>query len=62
MQGAEERRLRRLSQYVASLPRRRPGEERAKATPLAQIPPRRGDDAPPVIWENSCFDREAKII
>jgi hypothetical protein len=31
MQGAEERRLRRMNQYAASLPRRRPGEERALA-------------------------------
>jgi len=31
MQGAEERRLRRMEQYAASLPRRKPGEERALA-------------------------------
>ena len=45
--GAEERRLRRMKQCAASLPRRRPGEERVKATPLelCEIPVRRGDDA-----------------
>jgi len=31
MLGAEERRLRRVRQYAASLPRRKPGEERALA-------------------------------
>jgi len=31
MQGAEERRLRRMEQYAASLPPRRRGEERALA-------------------------------
>jgi len=33
MLGAEERRLRRIEQYAASLPPRRRGEERSKATP-----------------------------
>jgi len=33
MLGAEERQLRRMGQYTASLPPRRRGEERSKATP-----------------------------
>jgi hypothetical protein len=33
MLGAEERQLRRMKQYAASLPPRRRGEERSKATP-----------------------------
>jgi hypothetical protein len=45
--GAEERRLRRMEQYAASLPLRRQGEERSKATPLepCETPSRRGDNA-----------------
>jgi hypothetical protein len=45
--GAEERPLRRMWQYTASLPPRKQGDERAKATPLepCEIPSRRGDDA-----------------
>ena len=41
MQGAEERRLRRMEQYAVER------EERSKATPLelCEIPSRRGDDA-----------------
>jgi hypothetical protein len=51
MQGVEERRLRRMDQYAASLPPRRRGEERTKATPLepCEIPSRRGEDALLVI-------------
>jgi len=33
MQGAEEQRLNRMEQYAASMPPRRRGEERSKATP-----------------------------
>ena len=33
MQGAEERRLNRMKQYGASMPPRRQGEVRSKATP-----------------------------
>jgi hypothetical protein len=33
MLGAEEQRVRRMGQYAASLPPRRRGEERSKATP-----------------------------
>ena len=33
MQGAEEQRLNRMAQYALSMPPRRRGEERSKATP-----------------------------